>query len=303
MNHDLLPDFIELARQHGLTLAPESLRLNESGLDFKVAYARDPEGTVWVLRQPRRPDVIASAAREARMLKVLAPVLPVSVPDWRIHSETLIAYPRLDGEPAGVIDPAIGNYVWSIDPQALPEAFIKSLAKALVALHSTPPETLADTGAPIQTPTQVRKTLAQEMILSRELLTVPEQVWDRWQRWLANDKLWPEACTPIHGDMHPGHQLLNSSHQLTGLIDWTEAAVGDPALDLVAHCGCFGEPALQELLTQYQQAGGTVWPGMFEHILARWSAWPVIFATFARTSGQHDYLGAAQYLLDAQVSA
>ena len=38
-------------------IQPQTISLNESGLDFQVAFGKDKHGVEWVLRLPRRPDV------------------------------------------------------------------------------------------------------------------------------------------------------------------------------------------------------------------------------------------------------
>ncbi len=292
---------LDLAAEHGLKLLAETLSLNESGLDFRVAYAEDNSGQSWVLRLPRRQDVLATASREHQILTALKAHLPVAIPDWQIYSEQLIAYPLLKGQPACLVD-ASGLPVWAFDLQNPPSTYLQSVAESLAALHQLSPEILAATGAPVLNGEQAREKLNHEIQQTRELLNVPEQIWQRWQNWLNHDVLWQQTSTIIHGDLHPGHQLLDSDSQLTGLIDWTEAAVGDPALDFAAHYGLFGEDALDKLLKHYQQVGGTVSEHLKTQIQARWLASPINLAVYAKRTGQNDYLAIAQTLLDAQLS-
>lgn len=42
-----------LARRHGIAIVPDSVRLNEAGLDYRVALADDDDGKSWILRIPR----------------------------------------------------------------------------------------------------------------------------------------------------------------------------------------------------------------------------------------------------------
>lgn len=292
----------DLAARHGLVLQPHTLSHNASGLDFAVTYAQASDGITWVLRQPRRPEVWASAEREARILQSVRSHLPVAIPDWKIATPELIAYPRLPGEPIGTIDPELGNYVWVIDPQAVPEPFVMSLAAAMAALHtlSVAPEQVADW--PHQSIAQIRHTLAQDMEHTRQRLQVPGPVWERWQRWIETDQGWPSQSLPLHGDLHPGHLLLGADQQLSGILDWTEGALGDISVDFVSYCGCFGAAALHKLLGHYQAYGGPVWSGLQAHIEHRWSALAVSFVAYARQMGSDAYLPAAQAMLDAQVS-
>ncbi|MDN5661218.1 MAG: aminoglycoside phosphotransferase, partial [Brevibacterium aurantiacum] len=79
----------ELAQDHGLDIVPETIAVNEIGLDFQVAIAEAVDGQSWVLRIPRRPDVTDRAAVEGRFLSAIAPHLSVAVPDWRVHTAEL----------------------------------------------------------------------------------------------------------------------------------------------------------------------------------------------------------------------
>ncbi|OOV74542.1 Mph(C) family macrolide 2'-phosphotransferase, partial [Mammaliicoccus fleurettii] len=52
-----LNDIVKISKQYGLNIQPETISLNESGLDFQVAFGEDEHGQKWVLRIPRRADV------------------------------------------------------------------------------------------------------------------------------------------------------------------------------------------------------------------------------------------------------
>jgi len=146
-------EIVALAGKHGLTLAPESVQLEESGADFLAAFADDTAGMPWVLRLPRRADVLPRAASEGRALALIRPRLPVAVPEWRIDSPELIAYPRLAGTPAVVEGEA---YVWPVQNPPPHATFIESLAAALAALHGTSHEAAAAANLRVLTPAAAR---------------------------------------------------------------------------------------------------------------------------------------------------
>ena len=286
-----------MAGKHGLSLSPESVQLEESGADFLAAFADDTAGMPWVLRLPRRPDVLPRAASEGRALALLRPRLPVAVPEWRINSPELIAYPRLAGTPAVVEGEA---YVWPVQNPPPHAAFIESLAAALAALHGTSHEAAAAANLRVLTPAAAREAAADKITKARAILDVPAIIWRRWQAWLSNDELWPLFSALIHGDLHPGHLLVDQEGRVTGIIDWTEAEVNDPAIDFVFAYWILGERVLRQLLTRYQAAGGRVWPGMVQQIGARQSVMPATVAVFAQDSGHLEYLEFANSLLAAQ---
>jgi macrolide phosphotransferase len=60
---------------------------------------------------------------------------------------------------------------------------------------------------------------------------VSQAFWERWQSWLADDSFWSNHSAFVHGDLHPGHIVDDPERCVTGLLDWTEAEVADPATD------------------------------------------------------------------------
>lgn len=290
---------LAIARGHGLSLDRELTRLDESGADFLVAHAVDRAGAGWILRVPRRHDVPERAAAERRVLGLVAGRVPVEVPRWRVFSPELIAYPRLGGHPAAVVDPAAGGYVWRFDEKEPPAAFLDSLAGALAALHAIDPSEAVAAGLPAHDPAAARRAHAERMELSREVVRVPDAVWRRWQSWLEDDSFWPDRSVLVHGDLHPAHVLVDGEHRVTGLIDWSEARVSDPATDFTLQYATLGPATLADLLERYRRAGGHVWPRMAEHVAESWSAYPSMVAEFALRSGEEGPRRLAQALLDA----
>ena len=53
---------VALAAAHDLDIEPATLTTTEFGLDFRVVFARTRAGEDWVLRIPRRPEVMDRAA-------------------------------------------------------------------------------------------------------------------------------------------------------------------------------------------------------------------------------------------------
>lgn len=280
---------IERAKQHGLVVRGDSLKNNESGLDFQVVFAVDTQGKKWVLRIPRREDVIARAKKEKNILDLVGSQISVQTPQWTIFSDELIAYQMLSGVPAGTIDPEVKAYVWEIDDKNVPAVYHESLGRAMAELHSIKQADAKKAGFALKTPEELRSSMQERMDKIKAAYGVSEELWHRWQKWLANANLWPQKTAFIHGDLHPGHILINEDARVTGLIDWTEAHIDDPANDFVVHLNAFGEVALKRLIKEYQIAGGYVWPAMFEHIVELAAAYPVAIAEFAMVSGIEEY--------------
>lgn len=162
----------------------------------------------WVLRKPRRDDVVERAASEGRTLAFLRTILTADVPDWRIHTPELIAYPMLKGTPAAGIDLEQKQYVWNMNHQPPSDHFIRTLAKILAELHGVNPADAGQSGINVMSPEEVRRNTAETMDDVKNKLGVSEQLWQRWQTWINDDAYWPGFSVLIHGDLHPPHILI-----------------------------------------------------------------------------------------------
>ncbi|MBX3219101.1 MAG: macrolide 2'-phosphotransferase [Labilithrix sp.] len=280
-----ISQLLEATRRHGLELATSQSDFDRTGLDFLVVHATDEHGARWIVRTPRRPELLEAVRIEARVLALVASRLPVAVPMWRLVDDDVIAYPRVAGTPAVTVDPT-GGPTWNvIDPASVPDAFLDSYAAMLSALQSVDADEAAAAGVPVRPIAETRAALGRAMEATREALAPSEAVWRRWQTWLADDGLWPQHVALVHGDLHPGHMLLDDGARLVGVLDWTEAQLTDPSVDLAMFFGCFGRAALDALVRRFERAGGRVWPRLAEHAAERWAAFPALAAEWALRTG------------------
>ncbi|WP_413376123.1 macrolide 2'-phosphotransferase [Alkalihalobacillus sp. 1P02AB] len=283
-------EIIKRAKQNGIELKEETIKINESGLDFQVTLAESITGEKWLLRIPRREDVFPKTKSEKIALDYIAHHVSFEVPIWEVHTPELIAYKQLSGVPAATIDMEKKAYVYELDENNVPESYHQSLANCLAELHKLP---LSETELPseiiVQSPEQIRATIQERMLKVKEEFPISKELWSRWQRWLANDEMWPKQTGMLHGDDHVGHMLINEEGAITGMIDWTEAQVADISKDFLPHYMVFGEEALDKLLYYYEQTGGYTWPKMKEHIIELHSTYPIDVAEFAISSGLDEY--------------
>ncbi|MFF8960338.1 macrolide 2'-phosphotransferase [Streptomyces sp. NPDC014894] len=293
-------DVIALAAAHGAHLSARDATVNEAGLDYRVVMASDATGRRWVLRVPRRADVSEGMAAETRVLGLVAPVLAedgVAVPDWRIRSPELIAYPALPGAPGLTLTDA-GEPVWHMDPADADYA--GHLGRLLARLHSITPEQAGTAGVEVRTSAQVRQAWRDDIARVSNAFTVSPALTEAWQAWLEDDTCWPGQTVMTHGEIYPAHVLFDEDGTITGVLDWTTARVDDPARDLSAQYGAAGEKMLQATLTAYEQAGGDVRPGLAARAKRLWDASPIGYALYALTTGVEADLATAAVMLNPE---
>lgn len=294
--HGLVPHIIRLAAAHDLALNGASVSVNELGLDFRVAIAETLDGEAWVLRIPRRHDVIARAEIEARLLQSVAPHLSAAVPDWRIHTDELIAYPLLPGKPGLTLDEA-GAPVWHFDVASL--TYAESLGDLLAELHAIDPAEVRDTGVVFRTSDETRQSWESDIETVAAEFDIAGDLRDRWQRWLNDDSYWPDQAVVTHGEIYAAHTLIRDE-RISAVLDWTTASVGDPAKDFMFQQVTAPPEVFDATVQRYVERGGKVWPRLAEHCAEIFAASPVPYGLFALQTGDPEHRQAAAAQLKPQ---
>jgi aminoglycoside phosphotransferase (APT) family kinase protein len=292
--HTTPAQLVELAARHGLDLRADTVRINEAGLDYRVAFARAADGADWVLRVPRRPDVSAKIAEERRILEFVGPRLSVAVPSWQVCSERLVAYRRLPGEPGLTLD-ASGQPVWHFDPSS-PE-FAAALGRLIAELHALDRDAAAEAGIPAMSASQARAKWRADFETVRAELTIAPRLATRWEAWLESDALWPETTAFTHGELYAAHVLIETPARIVGVLDWTTAKVGDPAIDFT-YQHMMGPAAFDATVEAYLEAGGADHPHLAERCAELAAAAPLLYGVFALQTQNPEHRASAAAQLD-----
>lgn len=289
-----IKDIQQLAKDHDLLLS-EEMQFNEMGIDFKVGFATDLDGDQWLLRIPRRENLGEQIATEKRILDLVSKHLSVEVPNWKIATEKLVAYPLLNGKPALTFDAKTYEVTWNIDKDS--PNYVSSLANVLVQLHSIPESQAVQNNLKVMKPSDLRNEIADRLLLVKSELGISKELENRYQKWLDKDSLWPNFTRFIHGDLYAGHVITNGKGHVTGLIDWSTAQVSDTSQDFSGHVSIFGEESLKKLIFEYQKQGGQVWDNLFEQTIERAAAAPLAYGFFAiETQDENHIIGAKAQL-------
>jgi aminoglycoside phosphotransferase (APT) family kinase protein len=216
------------------------VRLGE-GVD-NVAYEVNAE---LVVRFSREPDPVR-VTREARLLDTVAEVspLPVPRPAFTVPELGCLAYRKLPGRP--LLD--LPRHRWS--DRAAPIA--AELGGFLAALHALPAERVADL---VQRDDQPLPEWRREAAETYQ--TVAEQVPAAQRPAVEAFLVAPPPGgrhTPVfsHNDLGIEHVLVDpATWTVTGVIDWSDAAVVDPAYDFGLLYRDLGPTALGTAIARY----------------------------------------------------
>lgn len=194
-------------------------------------------GAATVFRFPRRQGAAELLAREARIVPLLAPHLPVPIPaptfvgtPTPLFPYHFVGYPFLRGTPAS--DLAVS------DDDDARTALAAPLGAFLRALHGIPIDAATRTWAPGDT--IARNDLAGRapglsVRLRGNAAALDGAAVARLVALVGQLATTPARAAPscwVHGDLYPRHLLLDEAQRFVGVIDWGDVHLGDPALDL-----------------------------------------------------------------------
>ena len=208
----------------------------------------------WVFRFPKRGDVERQLLVEMRVLADLSVGAPLPIPAFSFHGQPSAGFPRHFGgyrKLAGA--PGI-----QVDPARVPFSVLAPmLGRFLSWLHAFPVSDAARLGVEHQPFDPLVEEARAEALTDFGLLTsvAPDAPLDTWHAYLKS--VVPDARPPlpaalVHNDLAAEHILIDEAAQaVTGIIDWSDIAVGDPAVDFagVFHWG--GEPFIDAVLSAY----------------------------------------------------
>ncbi|MFG2478333.1 phosphotransferase family protein [Streptomyces fagopyri] len=224
----------------------ESVAPLGEGLD-NLAYEVNGELIVRFSKEPDPARRTALVGREARVLAAVADISPLPVPEpaFTVAEQGCLAYRKLPGVP--LLDMPRHRR------SAHGTSIAATLGELLTALHAVPIDRLADlVDADHQPPAEWRREATENYV------TVAGQVPAAHRRPVEAflDAAPPhDGWTPAfsHNDLGIEHVLVDpATWTVTGIIDWSDAAVVDPAHDFGLLHRDLGPAATRAAISSYR---------------------------------------------------
>lgn len=228
------PLALELIREQFPSLSPMKIRLLGAGWD-NTAFVVNED---LIFRFPRREIAIPLLEAEWCILPKLAPRLSLSIPNpqWRGAPTTRFPWPFIGYKMLSGIT-ACHAHLSEEEREALAEP----IARFLSELHATPPTIISDCSIPgdnrsrIDWKITIPKVMKNIEELTRLNLIENRDSFESLVQSLQNLRA-PMTSVVVHGDFYVRHILVDQAHHLSGVIDWGDVHLGDPAMDLaIAH--------------------------------------------------------------------
>lgn len=212
-----------------------------------------------VFRFPKRDDVAEQLLREVHLLPHVARYVPLPIPVYSHVGQPSPLFPR----PFGAYPMVAGTPAIQLEPAVLPQDTIaRALAGVLSGLHAwdrddalqrlIPP---TDVDAVID---EVRTDALDDFdLVARE---APDRPLEDWHAYISGPPTATDSAEPVvvHGDLAAEHVLFDgATRTVTGVIDWSEIALADAAMDFagVFHWG--GHELMNAVLQRYTGAAAT----------------------------------------------
>ena len=209
----------------------------------------------YIARLPRHDHAAKCLRREACFLPRIAADLPLDVP-----RPTLLTSTRTQLPPFALHRRVAGQELllerWLALPRAQQQSFAHGVGSFLRALHSIAIETIAGCDVELTDPrlqvTQLREDAREQLM---PLLTPPTvaALHEAFDRYTSGDTEWNYTPAITHCDVGPSHVLYDPDRAaLTGVIDFGDVVIGDPARDFIFFREDWNDDFLQLALEAYE---------------------------------------------------
>lgn len=228
-------------------LEPVQTRIQESAAeDVDSAVIEDNLKRTWIVRAPRNTAAGVRMDQEGQLVEQLMSWLPFGLP--QIEGSATLA----SGGRAVVHRQLPGHPMRPLELLHRP-GLAGALGRAIAAIHDLPARLIEEAGLPVYTADEYRFRRLAEVDRAAATRQVPTRLLSRWERAVEEVGAWRFVPCCVHGDLAEENVLVEGE-RITGIVEWAEARVGDPADDFARLALGSNEPALDPVVAAYAAA-------------------------------------------------
>jgi macrolide phosphotransferase len=230
---------------HGLEPV-HTRRLEATADDVDSAVIVDNLKRQWVVRAPRNAAAGIRMDQESQLLGQLMSWLPFGLPSAEGTA------PLRSGGRAVVHRQLPGHPIRALELLHRP-GLLQAYGQTVAAIHELPVRLVEEAGLPVYSAEEYRFRRLAEVDRAAATGLVPTRLLTRWEQAVEEVGAWRFVPCCVHGDL-AGDNVLAEGETVTGVMEWSETRVGDPADDLAWLAIGATEPALDDVLTAYAAA-------------------------------------------------
>jgi aminoglycoside phosphotransferase (APT) family kinase protein len=220
--------------------------LEAAAQDVDAAVVEDNLRRTWVVRAPRNAAAGIRMDQEAQLIAQLMSWLPFGLPQVEGSAPLraggrAVVHRQLPGHPIRPLE--------LLHRPGLAGAF----GRAVAAVHDLPVRLVEEAGLPVYSADEYRFRRLAEVDRAAGTGLVPTRLLSRWEKAVEEVGAWRFVPCCVHGDL-AGENVLVEGDAVTGIVEWSETRVGDPADDLAWLAIGATEPALDGIVAHYTAA-------------------------------------------------
>lgn len=219
-----------------------------SSPDYAYGGVLDSQGKHWIIKVPRNTHASTAIEAEAG----LAPILVEQLRQGHLPFDVMrpAGFATVDHGRAIVYPRPLGK---SIDFDHLSVAQAHELGRTLATIHQLQPATITDAGMPGYDSETVRRRLLTELHDADASGSIPAILLRRWENTIENPQLWNFRPAVVHGDI-ASDNILWSEGQVSCVLGFGEAHVGDPAQDFASLMSGIDESLFDAIVESYRNS-------------------------------------------------
>jgi aminoglycoside phosphotransferase (APT) family kinase protein len=199
--------------------------LTREGVPITVELLTTAQGRLILLKSPLNSAANTALGTEVRALQVLKSLtLPFSISTFlgKTSAKAIRNALAFEYVPGLAID--LGRV-------RADDVLLSSVGKAISTIHSIPSSVLGNSGLPEYEPAQRVRERVAEFDRAIDTGKIHPDLLERWQNALFEVNLFKYQPTVVHGSLKSEFLLAEGSH-VSGITEWGQLSVDDPAIDL-----------------------------------------------------------------------
>ena len=193
--------------------------------EFDSALLTGRDGRHWIIRVPRTQAAEAAQSADLVALRAISTGVRTRLP---FAVSSFVGQTPVSGTRAVVYEFVYGT---KVALSRVDDALATSIGTSIAALHALPTSFVADAGLPVLGAIESLRSVVS--IIDRAAATglVPAPLLSRWEAATEDSKLWQFQPTVINNAL-AADSFLTAESAVTGILNWQELRIGDPARDL-----------------------------------------------------------------------